>query len=171
MTDDTAGAACHDERVHTVLIVANQTIGGDDLSAAVAERIAGGPCAFHLLVPIPPTPSAAIAAGLAAVESAASVIVDLPDQRVVAAERLEAGLTWLRGLGATAEGEVGCTDTLAAVTSVVQRGGVDEILVSTLPSRLSRWLKQDLPHKLEKAVTIPVNVVTAASGSVSAPST
>ena len=156
-------SACHDERVRTVLIVANQTIGGDDLSAAIAERVASGPCAFHLLVPIPPTPSAAIAAGLAAVESAASVIVDLPDQKVVAAERLESGLQWLRTHGATAHGEVGCTDTFAAVTAVVQRGGIDEILVSTLPSRLSRWLKQDLPHKLEKAVTIPVSVVTASS--------
>ena len=114
-------------------------------------------------MPIPPTPSAAIAAGLAAVESAASVIVDLPDQKVVAAERLESGLEWLRTHGATADGEVGCTDTFAAVTAVVQRGGIDEILVSTLPSRLSRWLKQDLPHKLEKAVTIPVSVVTASS--------
>lgn len=168
MTDVTTSSTCHDEHVHTALIVANQTIGGSDLSAAVAERVARGPCAFHLLVPVPPTPSAAIAAGLAAVESAASVIVDLPDQRAVAAERLETGLQWLRGLGADATGEVGCTDTVAAVTAVVARGGIDEIIVSTLPSRLSRWLKQDLPHKLQKSVTVPVHVITAATTSVSA---
>jgi cell pole-organizing protein PopZ len=44
---------------------------------------------------------------------------------------------------------------------VVERGGIDEIIVSTLPSRLSRWLHQDLPHKVERRVDIPVSVVTA----------
>ena len=144
-----------------MLIVANQTIGGNDLSAAVAERIAQGACAFYLVVPVPPTPPSAIAAGMAAVESAIAVIIDMPDQRAVAAERLEAGLLWLRSLGTTATGEVGTTDAVASVIAVVQRGGIDEVLVSTLPSRLSRWLKQDLPCKLGKAVSVPVNVVTA----------
>lgn len=145
----------------TTLIVANQTIGGAELSAAVAERITTGRVRFHLLVPVPPTPAAAIAAGLAAVESAASILVDLPDPKVLAEERLQNGIAWLTGLGATATGETGPSDAVVAVTAVVARGGIDEILVSTLPSRLSRWLKHDLPTKLTKAVTVPVAVVTA----------
>ena len=46
-----------------------------------------------------------IAAGLAAIESAAPAMIDVPDQRIVAAERLEAGMEWLRSLGATATGD------------------------------------------------------------------
>lgn len=145
----------------TTLIVANQTIGGAELTAAVADRVAAGDSVFHLLVPTPPTPAAAIAAGLAAVESAASILVDLPDPKVLAEERLQAGLDWLTGLGATATGEVGPSDAVQAVTAVVRRGGIDDIIVSTLPSRLSRWLKHDLPTKLGKAVTVPITVVTA----------
>jgi hypothetical protein len=147
--------------VGTTLIVANQTIGGTELTAAVAERIAGGSVEFNLLVPMPPTPASAIAAGLAAVESAASILVDLPDPKVLAEERLAAGLAWLEGLGASATGEIGPTDAVAAVTVIVERGGIDEIIVSTLPSRLSRWLKQDLPTRLGKAVDVPITVVTA----------
>ena len=149
--------------VRTVLIVANQTIGGRDLSAAVSERLGGGDCAFHLVVPVPPTPPSVIAAGLAAIESAAPAMIDVPDQRIVAAERLEAGMEWLRSLGATATGEVGSTDAVATVSAVVERDPIDEIIVSTLPSRLSRWLKQDLPRKLERAVSVPITVVTARS--------
>jgi hypothetical protein len=149
--------------VRSVLIVANQTIGGSELSAAVSERLDLGECTFHLVVPVPPTPPSVIAAGLAAIESAAPAMIDVPDQRIVAAERLEAGIEWLRELGATATGEVGSTDAVASVGAVVERVPIDEIIVSTLPSRLSRWLKQDLPCKLGRAVSVPITVVTAGS--------
>jgi hypothetical protein len=151
--------------VHTVLIVANQTIGGKDLSAAVASRIADGACAFHLLVPVPP-PSAS---AMAAVGSATMVIFDMPDERLVAAQQLEAGLQWLHNLGVSATGEVGTIDAVASVTAVVARGGIDEVLISTLPSRLSRWLKQDLPTKLAKVINVPISVVTASGTSMPIP--
>ena len=148
--------------MHNVLIVANQTIGSAELTRAVKERIATG-AHFHLLVPVPPTPPSAISVGLAAVESAATAFMVLPDLRALAEERLESGLEWLRELGAAATGEVGVIDTVAAVVGVVKRDGTDEILVSTLPSRISKWLRQDLPHKIEKNVTIPVTVVIAST--------
>jgi hypothetical protein len=152
--------------VHTVLIVANQTIGSAELTAAVKERIASG-SRFHLLVPVPPTPPSAISVGLAAVESAATAFMVLPDLRALAEERLESGLEWLRGLGTDATGEVGVIDTVAAVVGVVARDHVDEIIVSTLPSRISKWLRQDLPHKIEKHVSVPVTVVTASTSAAS----
>ena len=154
--------------MHRVLIVANQTIGSAELTAAVKDRIAAGPSRFHLLVPVPPTPPSAISVGLAAVESAATAFMVLPDLRALADERLVTGLDWLHGLGADATGEVGAIDTLGAVLAVVERGDVDEIVVSTLPSRISKWLRQDLPHKIEKSVSIPLVVVetsTAPAGS------
>ena len=148
--------------MHKVLIVANQTIGSAELTRAVNERVATG-AHFHLLVPVPPTPPSAISVGLAAVESAATAFMVLPDLRALAEERLETGLEWLRELDATATGEVGMIDTVAAVVGVVKRDGIDEILVSTLPSRISKWLRQDLPHKIEKNVSVPVTVVTAST--------
>jgi len=155
--------------VHKVLIVANQTIGSAELTQAVNARIASGPCRFHLLVPVPPTPPSAISVGLAAVESAATAFMVLPDLRELAEERLTVGLEWLRDLGADATGEVGSVDTVAAVLEVVERGDVEEIVVSTLPSRISKWLRQDLPHKIEKHVSIPVTVVTAATAPAASP--
>ncbi len=154
--------------MHKVLIVANQTIGSAELTRAVAERIAEG-THFHLLVPVPPTPPSAISVGLAAVESAATAFMVLPDLRALAEERLETGLDWLHELGADASGEVGLVDTVAAVIGVVERDGIDEILVSTLPSRISKWLRQDLPHKIEKHVNVPLVVVTASTNAADDP--
>lgn len=146
-----------------VLIVANQTVGSNELTAAVKDRLERGTCSFHLLVPIPPTPPSAISMGLAAVESAATAFMVLPDLQELAEERLQAGLEWLREMGAEATGEVAPIDAVAAVSAAVEREAIDEIIVSTLPSRISKWLRQDLPHKIEKHVTVPVAVVTATS--------
>jgi hypothetical protein len=149
--------------VTRILIVANQTIGGDALSKAVSERCAAGACSFHLLVPVPPSATSTIAAGLAAAEAAAAAIFEVPDQRSVAADRLAAGLAWLASLGATATGEVGSTDAVASVAAVASRQEFDEVIVSTLPSRVSRWLKQDLPSRVAKTVAVPVTTVIASS--------
>jgi GABA permease len=144
-------------------MVANQTIGSTELTEAVTERLERGPCLFHLVVPVPPTPPSAISVGLAAAESAATAFMVLPDLRALAEERLESGLDWLRRLGADASGEVATTDTIAVVQGIVTRDRVDEVIVSTLPSRISKWLRQDLPHKIEKAVEVPVTVVTSST--------
>jgi GABA permease len=155
--------------VHEVLVVANQTIGSAELSKAISDRVAEGSRHFHLLVPVPPTPPSAISVGLAAVESAATAFMVLPDLRALAEERLATGLDWLRSLGADATGEVGAVDTVAAVTALVERDGYEEVIVSTLPSRLSKWLRQDLPRKIEKHVSVPVVVVTTSSSMGASP--
>lgn len=146
-----------------VLVVANRTVGGVELAAAIAERIAAGPCEFHLLVPVPPTPPIGIAAGFSAMEAGVVPALQGPDEREVAAERLRFGLEWMRGLGATVEGEVGDTDAVRAVKATIEATPVDEIIISTLPTTISRWLRQDLPHRVERKFTLPVTVVTAAT--------
>ncbi len=148
------------DRMPVTLIVAAQTVGSPELAAEVDARVEARDRTFHLLVPMQPPPTA-LAVGLAAAESAASLLIDLPDPHEVAAERLEVGLAWLRNLGATATGEVGSSDIVSAVKVIVEREHADEVIVSTLPHRVSRWLKQDLPNRVQRAVAVPVVVATA----------
>ena len=144
-----------------VLVVANRTVGGEELAAVIRERLADDPCQFHLLVPVPPSPPIGIAAGFSAMEAGVVPTLAGPDERELAEERLRYGLEWMRGLGATVEGEVGDTDAVRAIRSVLESRTIDEIIISTLPTTISRWLRQDLPHRVERKFALPVTVVTA----------
>jgi hypothetical protein len=65
----------------------------------------------------------------------------------------------LRGEGFDVEGQVGDGDPLAAVQDAVNFGEFDEVVVSTLPVRASRWLKMDLPTRVERVTGLPVTHV------------
>ena len=58
------------------------------------------------------------------------------------------------------DGVVGDSDPLVAVRDAVTRLGVDEIIISTLPARVSHWLRRDLPQRAQQ-FGLPVTVVTA----------
>jgi hypothetical protein len=145
-----------------VVIVANETLAGAELRAAVEERVAAGSERFHLVVPVPFGPPPAVAIGMAPTEVVMISDLDLPDQRVVATQRLEVGLARLRESGCTADGEIAVSDAVGVVRDIVEQDEVAEIIVSTLPSRLSRWLRQDLPSRIARAVDTPVAVITPA---------
>jgi hypothetical protein len=122
-----------------VLVVAHRTAATPRLLEEVRARAGRSPCVFTLLVPRPYWD---------------------PDTDEAAAT-LELALPLLdEAAGDHVEGLVGDTDPLAAIQQALEEVGFDEIIVSTLPARVSRWLHRDLPHRIE-ALGLPLTVVTA----------
>jgi hypothetical protein len=133
-----------------VLVVANKTAASPGLLEAVRERAARGPAEFTLLVPNP-------AHGL-------HKVVDPEDQSHSEAEAVvEFALPLIEeAAGKPCDSIIGVPEPLAAVQDAVNLHGFDEIIVSTLPTRVSKWLRLDLPHKLE-GLGLPVTTITAKS--------
>src|SRR5262245_13359436 len=118
-----------------VLIVANRTADSPALLEAVRERASRGPSHFHLVVPASPP-------GL-------HRLVDPEDHcREQAAANLRAALPALSvAAGSAVTGHVGDPNPVAALEDAVHDLGADEIIVSTLQGRVSRWMRMDLPSK------------------------
>ncbi len=145
-----------------VLIVGNRSLGGSELAHLIEARVKIETCEAHLVVPVPSPVASAVAIGGTAADIAPTLSRDIDHDRRAAQEQLEFGLDWLKGLGATATGELSLdADTPTAVAQLVQAGGFDEVVVSTLPTKVSRWLRQDLPCRIGRKVTVPVTVVSA----------
>ena len=129
-----------------ILIVAHRA--DDDLALldAVAARASESSAAFTLLVP-------AVAHGL-------HRVVDPEDQCCAEAEAmLEAAIPVLsEAAGTPISGMIGGHDPFAAAWDALNAGAYDEVIVSARPSRLSRWLRIDLPRKIA-ALGIPVMTV------------
>src|SRR2546423_1404810 len=82
---------------------------------------------------------------------------------------VRAAVERLRGEGLEVDdGKVGDPDPVAAVEDAVNFKDFDEIIVSTLPKHLSKWLKVDLPHRVERATGKPVTHVTATETKIEA---
>jgi hypothetical protein len=124
-----------------VLIVANRTAATPPLIEAVRERAARGRCEFTLLVP------------QLAVEE---VFGDEEARRTI-----ELAVPLLEEAAAgTIEPIIGPADAMRAVQSALDRQHFDEVIISTLPERVSHWLKRDLPTKVAR-LGLPVTVVHA----------
>jgi GABA permease len=123
------------------LVVANRTLGGDHLMAKVRECVAAGPSEFHVLVPASHSHDFTWTEG---------------GDKAAAEARLAEALARLRASGAEITGEVGDTNPIEAVGDVLRRESFDEIILSTLPPGVSRWLHQDLPTRVRKQYRLPV---------------
>jgi hypothetical protein len=131
-----------------VLVVAHRTAATPALIEAVRARAARGPCLFTLLVPN-------TAHGL-------HRVMDPEDQTAGEAQTvLDLALPLLEeAAGAPVEGLIGDPEPLSAIQDAVNVHGFDEIIISTLPKTVSRWLHLDLPSKAS-GLGLPVTTVTA----------
>jgi hypothetical protein len=127
------------EKPARVLVVAHRTAATPQLLEQVRRRAAKGPCRFALLVPRP--------------------LWDADTEE--SALTLELAIPLLEeAAGGRVEGIVGDNDPFHAVSGALEREGFDEVIISTLPARVSHWLHVDLPARVQR-LGVPVTVVTA----------
>ena len=133
-----------------VLVVAHQTAATPGLLDAVRSRAARGPVTFHLVVPQQ-------AHGM-------HKVVDPQDAGADEAHQvLDAALPKLSdAAGQQVTGSVGDAEPLMAIQDAVNLGNYDEIIISTLPLGISRWVKLDLISKA-RGLGLPVTHVAATS--------
>lgn len=149
------------------LIVANETLAGDRIPALVAERMNAGPSEFHILVPATRSRETRRLTAVAGDPLSGYAVVDavgldeaIARDRDEAEERLATFTAKLSDLGATFTSEVGGPDPFLAIAQVMERASFDDIIISTLPSSVSRWLRIDLPSRVKRAFPIPVVTIT-----------
>jgi len=156
--------------VRRYLVVANLTLSSPELGEAVTHRIAQGPAEFHVLVPATysDAQSAARRAALMSDPLTGYIAPDLmmfaehDDEAMAAAEaRLSDYMARIERCGAEVTGEIGEADPIAAISRVLGRGSFDEILLSTLPAGVSRWVGMDLPSRVRRTFQLPVVHVSA----------
>ena len=122
-----------------ILVVANVTATSDELLAALEARAAKEPAEFTLIVPATP----------------------LEGGRAGASERLHAAIARLRAAGLEVEGHVADGNPIAAVTEAWDPGRYDEIILSTLAMRVSKWLHAGLPQRISELTGALVTHVVA----------
>jgi phosphopantetheine adenylyltransferase len=123
-----------------VLVVANETVLGDQLLRRIRQRAAQGPAAFLLVCPQSDPGQA---------------------EHPEAERRLRAALATLRDEGIEAHGQVAHPDPYTAAMQVIEDERVDEVIVSTFPGERSGWLRRDVVGRLRKDAGVPVEHVVS----------
>jgi hypothetical protein len=133
--------------MRTVLVVANETIGGRPLIDAVRRHAAEEETRFVLCVP-QTRPRAGYVIYDDAVFDAAQIRVDL-------------AVGFVRSEGMNAVGEVGDPDPYAAAMDALREYDPEGIIISTFPAARSGWLRRDLIERVRDASGLPVEHVVA----------
>lgn len=130
------------------LVISNQTLSSEALIERVRSCLAAGPCHFHVVVP--------------ATHANDRMTWTEGHDRAAARQRLDAALERFAALGADADGEVGDARPLDAIRDAMLHGpAYDELILVTLPPGVSRWLRQDLPHRVRRSIDLPLTHLVA----------
>ncbi len=152
-------AAGEPVQVRRYLIVANQTLATAGLQELVNDKLASSAAEFHVLVPqADPTVS---------VDLSGVISPNMPDRVLArhdlavaeAEQRLASFKRTFANLGPSLTTEVAAGDPVAAIRRIMERSSFDEIIISTLPVGISRWLKIDLPTRIERAFNLPLTTL------------
>lgn len=130
---------------HRVLVVANETVGGEALRETL-ERIAKPGTELLVVAPSLPSP-------------VRHWVSDTDGAHADAERRLQKTVSHLASTGLTVRGEVGTDDPLLAIADALRTFGADEIVISTHPEGRSHWLEQDLVAKAAKRFALPITHV------------
>jgi GABA permease len=130
-----------------LLVVANETVGGEALLAEIRNRSRGR--GSEILV-VTPALTASRAAHWAS---------DVDEGIEMARQRMELSLIAIGKLGVKAKGEVGDSDPNVAIEDALRVFPADEIIISTHPPHRSRWLEQGVVERAREAIDLPVTHV------------
>ncbi len=134
----------HDEK--RVLVVANETVGGDELMKVIGELALAEKSSFYVVCP--------------ALNSRLKTWVSDEDPaRAAAQRRLGATLERLSSVGIDARGDIGDVDPLVAVEDAVRSFGPSELVVSTHPEGRSNWLERGVVDALRERYDVPLTHV------------
>jgi hypothetical protein len=116
------------------LVVANVTAASDELLDVLEARARSKPSSFRLIVPATP----------------------FGGGRAAATQKVNEALARLTEAGLDVDGSVGNADPIVAVTDAWDPKRFDEIIISTLPTGSSKWLRAGLPERVAKITGAPV---------------
>lgn len=128
-----------------VLVVANQTVGGDELKAEILRRRGPHP-ELRIVVPVH-------------CSRAHYLTSDIDRETAEARSRLDAMLRWASAQRYVAHGAIGDPNPLFAIEDELRRFGPDELIISTHPPERSHWLEAGVVERAREELDIPVTHV------------
>lgn len=142
---------------HRLLVVANETVGGEALRAEIRQRCRDRDCEILVVTP---------AHSVSRAEHWAS---DVDEAIELARQRMELSLLAIEALGFKARGEIGDSDPNVAIEDALRIFPADEIVISTHPPHRSRWLERGVVERARSEIELPVTHVVVDLSSEHAP--
>jgi hypothetical protein len=130
-----------------LLVVANETVGGDALLAEIGNRCQGIDSEVLVLTPA------------LSVSRTEHWVSDVDEAIELARQRMELSLIALKEAGLKAKGEVGDSDPNMAIEDALRVFPADEIVISTHPPDRSRWLERGVVERAREEIELPVTHV------------
>jgi nucleotide-binding universal stress UspA family protein len=129
-----------------ILVVANETVGGETLREVIAQKAEGYDEEVLVVTPALNSPLK-------------HWVSDEDAARAQAQERLDESLERLRAAGVNARGEIGDGDPLQAIEDALRTFGADEIIISTHPEGRSHWLERGVVGAARARFAVPITHV------------